>query len=62
MFIPNPSATRWYRWCWASVISLAASPKDVCEAAQPGPVCFDVNSLHPEQSRGHYRVTIWSWS
>lgn len=35
---------------------------DVCETAQAGPVCFDVNALYCEQARGHYTVTIWSWS
>lgn len=36
--------------------------QDVCEADDAGPICFDINSLHPEEARGHYRVTIWSWS
>ncbi len=36
--------------------------QDICEADAAGPVCFDVNALHPEEARGHYLVTIWSWS
>jgi|GEM_PF-2245096 len=36
--------------------------QDVCEADDAGPICFDINSLHPEEARGHYIVTIWSWS
>lgn len=41
---------------------IGCQPQDRCEAAAAGAVCFDVNSLHPEQARGHYSVTIWSWS
>ncbi len=36
--------------------------QDICEVDEGGPVCFDVNALHPEEARGHYSVTIWSWS
>lgn len=41
---------------------IGCQPQDSCEASAAGAVCFDVNSLHPEQARGHYSVTIWSWS
>lgn len=36
--------------------------QDICEADDAGPICFDVNASHPEEARGHYLVTIWSWS
>jgi hypothetical protein len=36
--------------------------QDICETDEAGPVCFDINALHPEEASGHYVVTIWSWS
>lgn len=41
---------------------IGCQPQDICEVAQAGPVCFDVNAIDPQQARGQYLVTIWSWT
>jgi hypothetical protein len=55
---------------WQQVVPLidgrgyftGCQPSDVCEAAEPGPVCFDVNDGRHDDNDGYYTVTVWSWS